>query len=171
MPTLDLVRLGREGSVAVEGDLAPDSPLWDETGLTFSGPVRVQLTAQEAGSAEVLARGKVSGTLARECRRCLTPVESKFNLDVTLIWSDDEETRGDDGQVRPLPAGVDKVDVGEAVREELMLGIPRFVECRRDCRGLCPKCGIDRNEADCDCTLVEPDPRWDALRALKSESE
>jgi len=169
MPTLDLRRLSQEASVEVTGDLAPDLPLWEETGLTFAEPVRVDLVARESGSEEVVATGTVSTVLARTCRRCLATSTEEFEVEVALVWSDDVELRGDDGAIRALPKGTDEIDLGEAVREELLLAVPPYMECRPDCKGLCPQCGTNWNEQSCDCSTEERDPRWDALRSLQSE--
>ncbi len=169
MPTLDLRRLAQEGSVEFDGDLAPDSPLWEETGLSFAEPVRVNLVARESGSEEVVATGTVSAVLNRACRRCLKASTEKIDVDVAMVWSDDAELRGDSGEIRELPQGTDEIDVGEAVREELILAIPPYTECRPDCKGLCPQCGTNWNEQTCDCSTDERDPRWDALKSLQSE--
>jgi len=169
MPTLDLRRLAQEGSVAVEGDLAPDLPIWKETGLTFAEPVRVDVVARESGSGEVVMAGTVSTVLQRICRRCLEASTEQFGVEVAMVWSDDAELRGDDGEIRELPLGTDEIDVGEAVREELILAVPPYTVCRPDCKGLCPQCGVNLNEQSCDCSAEAPDPRWDALRSLQSE--
>lgn len=169
MPTLDLRRLAQEDSVDVAGEWAADDPLWDESGLTFAAPVEVDLVAREAGSGEVVATGTVWTVLDRQCRRCLKKAEEEFELDVALVWSDDVELRGEDGVIRALPTDTDDVDVGPAVREELLLAVPAYTECDPDCKGLCPQCGTNWNEHSCDCSTDERDPRWDALRALQSE--
>jgi uncharacterized protein len=57
------------------------------------------------------------------------------------------------------------VDLAFALREELILAVPPFVECRPDCKGLCPRCGANLNDGPCDCP-PRSDPRWDALRGL-----
>ena len=53
-----------------------------------------------------------------------------------------------------------------AIRDELILAAPRYLQCRDDCRGLCPRCGQDLNAGPCGCA-PEPDPRWSALYALR----
>ncbi len=169
MPTLDLRRLAQDDSVAVVGEWAADDALWAESGLTFAGRVKVDLVARETGSGEIVATGTVSTVLDRACRRCLEQADEEFDLDVALVWSDDAELRGDDGEIRALPTGTDEIDVGEAIREELLLAVPPYKVCDPDCKGLCPQCGINWNEHSCDCSTEEPDPRWDALRALQSE--
>jgi uncharacterized protein len=169
MPTLDLRRLAQDDSVAVVGEWATDDPLWDDSGLAFAAPVKVDLVARETGNAEILATGTVSTVLDRTCRRCLKKAEEVFELDVALVWSDDVELRGDDGEIRALPTGTNEIEVGEAIREELLLAVPPYIECDPDCRGLCPQCGTNWNEHSCDCSTDELDPRWDALRSLQSE--
>jgi uncharacterized protein len=59
------------------------------------------------------------------------------------------------------------LDLAEVVREQILLFLPEQVFCSGDCRGLCPKCGIDLNLKSCDCPQLEIDPRWAGLKDLK----
>ena len=68
-----------------------------------------------------------------------------------------------------LPSDGHEVDLAEPIREEVILAAPTYVVCHPNCRGLCARCGADLNETTCECAVEEPDPRWDVLRALKSE--
>ena len=69
-----------------------------------------------------------------------------------------------------IPARARELDLGEAIREELILDLDPFVLCDPECKGLCPKCGVNRNQQTCECVDEELDPRWDVLRrALKNE--
>ena len=54
-------------------------------------------------------------------------------------------------------------------RDALVLALPPRLLCREDCRGLCPVCGVDLNEADPDEHRHESDgdPRWAKLSELK----
>ena len=45
------------------------------------------------------------------------------------------------------------------------------VECREDCKGLCPICGKDLNDGDCGCDRTIRDPRFESLRALFNDDE
>ena len=58
------------------------------------------------------------------------------------------------------------VDLTETVREELVLSVSDYTLCRDTCKGLCPRCGADRNTDSCNCE-PEPDPRWAGLEALR----
>ncbi len=170
MLTLDLARLDREGSLPVEADVPADDPLFEDVGFALGEPMRVRLRATAAGTGEVVIRGTLETALELQCRRCLEPVSRAWSREVTWVWAPTDELDDDeDSDVRPLAATESSLDLAGAVREELILEADPLVVCRKDCRGLCPVCGINRNVETCECTLDEPDPRWDALRALKNE--
>lgn len=165
-----LGRLGREGSVPVEARIPADDPVWEESGVAWDGPVEVQLRVSMAGSGEVVARGRVAGLLAQECRRCLRPVPGKLDEDLTIVFISSETLeQEDEGDVRVFEATGGELDLSEAVREEVILAIDPYVVCDPECRGLCPRCGANLNEEECGCTDEELDPRWEALRALKDK--
>ena len=169
MLSLDLGRLGQEGSVRVEARLPADAPLWEESGIEWAGPVDVRLKASHAGTGEVVVRGVIEGALAQACRRCLEPVVGSFEQAVTLVFvSSDDPGFEDDGGTRSFDPGAE-FDMSNAVREELILAVDQYVVCDPDCRGLCPTCGANWNNDSCACTVEEADPRWEALRALKNK--
>jgi uncharacterized protein len=72
-------------------------------------------------------------------------------------------------EVYPLPEKGGTLDLTEAVREHVLLSVPEFVNCDEACRGFCPRCGANLNETTCECRTEEEDPRWAALRRLRSE--
>lgn len=166
MRIVDLGRLERERRLDIEVEFPADSDLWEgDPDLSFQSPVRVQGTATLLHGGEVLVAGDVSGTLARECRRCLEDASEGFAYEVAWYFVPEEALEeGDDGESRPIPAGTDELDLGSALREELMLRVPRYSLCAEDCAGLCPTCGTNRNESECACGVPEADPRWEALR-------
>ncbi len=67
----------------------------------------------------------------------------------------------------PLPARGETLELDDAVREQFLLRAPLFALCRADCAGLCPGCGADRNERDCDCVPEPAVGPWDALKNVK----
>lgn len=169
MLTLDLPRLEREGPLEFEGEIPADDPLWKGTDLRFTGPLKVAGTARSAGSGEILVETRIEGEVQQECRRCLAEVLTALELTPLLVFGEVDEEAGDDGEIRALDIEATELNLGEAVREEVILAVDPFVLCDPDCKGLCPVCGIDRNKETCECVVEEPDSRWDALRTLKSE--
>ncbi len=154
----------------VNARVPADDPLWEGLEGEFEGPVEVALRVSHAGSGEIVARGTVRATILHACRRCLEPVHSRLAEELTMVFvPSDSLDAEDDGDVRPFKATAAELDLGRAVREELVLAIDPYVVCSPDCRGLCPRCGANLNTETCSCTEEESDPRWDALRALKEE--
>jgi uncharacterized protein len=170
MLRLDLARLEREGSVQIRADVPAADPLWEGSGLAFASPLSVNLRAQAAGSGEIVVRGRVEGVLESECRLCLEPVSTEVEEDLILVYAPEDLLSGEEADVRPIPARARELDLGEAIREELILSLDPFVLCDPECKGLCPRCGVNRNQQPCECVGEELDPRWDVLRrALKNE--
>lgn len=66
-----------------------------------------------------------------------------------------------------LEVAGDELDTEPLVAEQVQLELPTRPLCREACRGLCPVCGGDRNERDCDCEHEGTDPRWSALAEWK----
>ena len=95
------------------------------------------------------------------CRRCLTPTSGTVHSEVHELYQrvvtdpDAFELAGDQLDLRPV------------VRELVLLDAPSGPLCRPDCAGLCPSCGVNRNDTSCSCTGAPPDPRWAALDALR----
>ncbi len=63
----------------------------------------------------------------------------------------------------------DGILLEDVLREQVLLALPLKVTCRDDCKGLCPHCGTNLNEAQCSCAVVVEDPRWTALREIRSK--
>ena len=61
----------------------------------------------------------------------------------------------------------DLIDVTELLRDELLAGQPMKNLCKADCKGLCPVCGANLNDGECDCDKVIVDPRLAALKNFK----
>ena len=170
MPMLkvDLGRLDREGTVLVEAQVPADDALWQDSGIPWDGPVDVRLRVSYAGSGQVVVRGRVSGALDQECRRCLRPVAGEFDEEITLVFdADATEEQSDGGELFVFDPASGNLDLSDAVRGEVILASNPYVVCDPECKGLCPRCGANLNEGACDCTTEEADPRWEALRELK----
>ena len=163
MLRIDLAAV-REGPVPVAHQAAPDDPLVAATGLALAAPLAVGGRLSSAGEGKFYWQASIKTVVRAECRRCLTPVDVPISESLGLVFVAEEDARDDDDcYVVPRRASV--LDLSEAVREELLLAVPQFVECREDCRGLCRRCGADLNAGPCGCA-PEMDPRWEALTKL-----
>jgi uncharacterized protein len=127
----------------------------DDGVFSFPGALAFELNLAPVDDG-VLVRGRVRGRVVRVCDRCLEPCA--VELEVPDVCHHFEHV------ARTV------VDLTDGLREDILLALPQALLCREDCRGLCPLCGGNRNEADCGCresgpSLDEGDP-WGALDAV-----
>ncbi len=169
MLKLDLLDLERRQSLRVEGRIEAGEDLFE--GLPFANekPFKIVLDASWAGSGELVVRGGAVGTVSQDCRRCLDRVVRQIDVDITLLFAPSDLLEEDDSEMYRLEMGVREIDLEPYVRDEVILAIPAFTECRVDCRGLCAGCGENLNESECKCLPGGMDPRWDALRVLENK--
>lgn len=106
-----------------------------------------------------------------ECSRCLT----RFSQPVTIAFDEEFVPERDmiTGEATPdLDADdfrIDEthhLDLSEAVRQYEQSALPLGPLCSTECAGLCPTCGQNRNEHDCDCARDPGDGRWSSLAGL-----
>jgi uncharacterized protein len=152
------------GPVDTTGELAPEDPRLAGTDWPLTQPLRVRGRLSSAGDDKYYWRVAFDTAVRAECRRCLASIEMPVSESRGLIFAADEETPEGDGCYH-VPARARELDLSEVLREELVLAMPVFVECRPDCKGLCPRCGANLNDGPCECAPAS-DPRWDALKAL-----
>ena len=168
MLVVDLNRVARAGRARIDADIPAGASFWKDTDVEPRSPLEVRLEVQQAGP-DVVVRGRVSGTFEVACRRCLDPVTVEMDEEMALLYKAGGVEEDEAADVLPLPAGAE-LDVAGPVREQVLLTVPRYVYCRTDCRGLCPRCGTNWNESTCGCTTDELDERWAPLRELKRDT-
>jgi uncharacterized protein len=112
-------------------------------------PARVHIYAG-ADKEWVWAHGTVNARVKQTCARCLKSFES--NLRSTLEMK--------------IPATETFLEVDDEVRQSLLLALPPQPLCRPECRGLCPKCGNNRNTNPCTCSADTGPSPFDELKKL-----
>ena len=146
------------------GEIAPDDPILAGADWTLALPLQIRGRFSGAGEGKYYWRVRFETAVRLECRRCLAPVELPVSESRGLVFAADGETP--EGEAcYTIPPRSTVLDLSDAVREELMLAVPQFVECRPDCLGLCPRCGANLNDGPCGCPK-RSDPSWDALKGL-----
>jgi len=111
------------------------------------------------------------------CARCLEPFSEPTTVDF------EEEYRPVVDIATGLPAGVPSsdeafeisanhtIDLGEAIRQQLLLTLELVPVCRNACRGLCPACGVNLNLEQCTCPPSEGSTPFTVLQGLLANSE
>ena len=124
-------------------------------------PVRADLLLESVVEG-ILVSGPISGRAALSCARCLRWFQDGFGVEVRELFS---RGAGPGGEEYPLSVE-GEIDIEPMIRDAVLLSLPFSPLCRPDCRGLCERCGGDRNLEDCTCGPEPADPRWAALDGL-----
>lgn len=152
------------GPVEWSGRLPADPAMWDLGEVALSDAPEVDLSVDAFTEGGVRVRGRLGAPVEMECRRCLDRIARKVEVDLDLRFDPDIGPEDETDGLYELDPDAAELDLLPALREELLLALPEFPLCKADCKGICPTCGTNRNEGDCDCRVDAADSRWDVLR-------
>ncbi len=103
----------------------------------------------------ILVTGKVKGQTDSVCVRCLSDFKLNIECDINEHFYQTEEIT--DRSIKPakdedyfLYKGT-RIDLTEALRQNILAAIPLKTICKPDCKGLCCSCGCNRNIQKCSC--------------------
>ncbi|MFH1782917.1 MAG: DUF177 domain-containing protein [Candidatus Omnitrophota bacterium] len=114
------------------GIIAPD--LKDQ-GIVFSKSIKVEAKITRLQS-EVLVDVNLEAPCEFTCARCLAKIENNFKKSFNVNY-----------EVKPG----DILELGEDIRQEIILDSPIKILCKDDCKGLCKNCGQNLNICKCEC--------------------
>lgn len=140
---------------------------------------RADLVEEHHGKRKVVQdirlKGKLDTSLEVACARCLEPVVYEVDRSFDLLY----RPLGTDAGHEELSITDAEAEIGyyqgesllleDALREQVLLAVPLKLLCREDCKGLCPQCGKNLNESQCSCAEQMEDPRWAALKEIRSK--
>ena len=124
---------------------------------------------------DIRVRAHWQGDFQVPCARCLDPVRHALGGDFDLLF----RPLGVDAGPAERALGAPETEIGyyqedslsleDVLREQVLLSLPARTLCRSDCKGLCPRCGRNRNTEACACEDSPSDPRWSSLSDLRSQ--
>ena len=82
----------------------------------------------------------INGIIFADCSRCLSEFEWVFNKDIQLSYC--------------LDSSDVFIDLKPNIREEIILDYPIKPLCDLNCKGLCLKCGKNKNQGGCNCAIT-----------------
>jgi uncharacterized protein len=155
-------------------DFGPETT--QEGPLATSG--RAEVIHEHRGPKEIVAdirlKGSFSGGFKAPCARCVDPVDISLAGEFDLIF----RPSGVDGESSERAISAPETEIGyyqgdsllleDVLREQVLLSLPVRTLCEPDCKGLCPRCGKNRNLEACSCDEAPSDARWEALAGLRS---
>lgn len=163
---------GSHGSFHTE---AAELDFWDAD-WQLANPLMVDAEISNEGKFLNL-KGHVCATVQGSCSRCLKQVVVPVDCDFAeqLLYAKDvslfSHLAVGEVEEKYFIYDNDTLDITDIIRENILAVLPQKILCRDDCRGLCPKCGKNLNQGQCDCDLHEVDPRLAILAKLKEAEE
>lgn len=117
--------------------------------------------------------GRLTAEVSAECSRCLADVEEPLNTEISEQYYPSVDISTGTAITAPLVEeeafridATNELDIREALRQNLITSLPMKPLCKPECAGICPDCGVNRNESQCHCGEDERDPRWARLIEL-----
>ena len=142
----------------------------DQT-LRQSSALKVAGSAELLGTThEIRVTGRLTVRMSADCDRCLEeaayPLEQDFDLFYRPAPLDgaEEERELEEGAAQLGSYEGGGLELKEILCEQVLLALPMQRVCRPDCKGICPVCGQNRNQVQCDCRARPADSRWAALK-------
>ena len=135
----------------------------------LTGDILVKLAIDKRPD-DLNLKAKVVSSAELVCDRCLRTfdkeLKSNFKIYYSSKYSDSEEQN-----TRHLSLSNPTIDLLNDVRSSLVLSLPIKLLCEENCKGLCPNCGVNWNQQECECHTEKTDGRWEALKGIQvSES-
>lgn len=131
----------------------------------FEEPVTVDINIKNRAGL-VIFEANVNTRYSFSCDRCNLRSDRDFNCDFRHIIVTELSQESSDDYIE---APDYKLDTDALLRDDILLELPSKFLCKKSCKGLCPKCGKNLNEGECNCDMHEPDPRFAVLKQLLSE--
>ncbi len=147
--------------------------LFDER-VVLTGSASISGKVRRSGG-QVFVAGHIDAQAQVECDRCLRPVDLPVSTDFKVEYITDEDYKSSnvaeltEEEMALSVFDGETIDIDEIVREQVLLSIPARMLCQENCKGICPNCGIDRNEDECGCETSDGDPRWSSLKKLANK--
>lgn len=128
-------------------------------GFAIYGPVSLKGSLTNVGDI-IKLDGELSASYKVNCFRCLKKVESKIDVTVSEDFIEEGSNKIEDAYTYQGKY----VELEKVIKDNIILNLPVKQVCDEECKGFCPKCGVDLNDKECKCSEEEIDPRMEALK-------
>ncbi len=161
--------------VRFDADFPPGDIDFKDTSFRQIGTLHAEGSAELLSNTlgEIRIRGTLSVDMEADCDRCLEAVKVPLTTEFDLFYrpvahsSSSHEVAIDQAESEMGFYEGGGLELGEVLREHILLSLPMHQVCSEACLGICPQCGKNRNQGDCGCSAKAADDRWSALSSLK----
>lgn len=151
----------------------------EKQGYEVQGPLRVDINLTKL-EPDYYLRGKLDFAVQQNCARCAEafslPIEQEFSLALAHIST--AKTRGATALTEEESEELDvnffegtEIELGPIVEEQFFLSVPYQSLCKSNCKGICQKCGQNRNVKECKCKQSADITPFSVLKKLKFDDD
>jgi uncharacterized protein len=145
--------------------------------FVVKGHLEARCTLRRKGEAKVEMQGRLQANLSLTCDRCLAAYDANVDAEMQILF---ETASSDTWQVKELECNFQDldcitldepvVDLDDILRQQLYLLLPLKKLCSEQCKGICPRCGVNLNLEECRCANVRQDLPFAVLAQLKKKN-
>ena len=121
-----------------------------------------------------MLKGSLNAVIDSLCSRCGCAISFEVDeiFDYTFRLEKDkahalEEIECSDEDIETVHLDKPEVSIDEVLLEQLILSIPEKLLCSKNCKGICPGCGVLLNTEQCTCDDGLVDSPFAVLKHLK----
>lgn len=113
--------------------------------------------------------GRIRTNIEVECCRCLEELKMPIQNDFKYTFTPAEDKQEEEVELNSEDLDCasyrdDFIDLDPIIYEQIVLNIPIKAVCAESCKGLCPHCGVNLNNAACNCREQITDSRFAVLK-------
>lgn len=146
--------------------------------ISFSSPIHATMRVIRVHDM-VEVDGRVETTVRLACSRCLKDFEASLSIPFALTFSREMPEVSEEGEEVELSAeemGLisfegEEIDLRSSLQEQVVIALPLRPLCREVCKGLCPECGADLNERECECVHPVFNQKFSALKNFRMDDQ
>ncbi len=97
---------------------------------------------------------------ASKCSRCLKDIKCNMDIKVKEDFLEKDESTGP--EVYTYEDNYILID--NVLKDNIILNLPVKQVCDENCKGLCPRCGVDLNKHECSCKDEVINPQMEVLK-------
>ncbi len=161
--------------VRFDGTWQPGKLDFSESGVTQITPLHAAGQAEmlEHTGGEIRVTGQIQVAMEADCDRCLSKARFDIDAPIDLFYEPASAVEGEDeiaidaGQAEIGFYEGPGIELEDILREQVLLMLPMHRLCDEACQGICPLCGLNRNESPCQCSAAPADDRWSGLKQFK----
>ncbi len=132
---IEISKISQDGLI-LEDDISASMLEMDEELIKFPKPIHARASVYKITNT-VSVDLTLGASIIFSCSRCL----EEFTVDLDKHLKLNYLVNKNDIYI----------DLNPDIREEIILDFPIKPLCKKDCKGLCPKCGKDLNKGGCSC--------------------